>query len=48
MIDGGREEGYRTYLMKKNFVAPASGLWEVDILTNQGQLLQHLSFTVTE
>lgn len=48
VIIGGRAEGYRTYSLKKNFIEPAGGLWEVDILTNQGQLLQHLSFTVTE
>lgn len=48
IINGGRAEGFRTYSMKGNFMAGAAGLWEVDILTYQGQLLSRLSFTVTE
>lgn len=45
-ILGGRAEGYRTYSLKNNFRAPVAGLWTVDVLTSQGQLLEHLEFMV--
>lgn len=45
-ITGGRAEGFRTYSHKQVFVTPVDGRWDVDILTSQGQLLQHLSFNV--
>lgn len=45
-ITGGREEGYRTYSMKNNFPEPSAGLWTVDVLTAQGQLLHRLDFEV--
>lgn len=47
-ITGGRDAGYRTYTMKSNFPTPATGLWTVDVLTAQGQLLQRLSFEITD
>jgi hypothetical protein len=46
-ITGGRAEGYRTYSMKSNFPDSAEGKWSVDVLTSQGQLLQHLEFVVS-
>lgn len=47
IINGGRDEGYRTYSMKNNFPESAVGLWTVEVLTAQGQLLRHLEFVVT-
>ncbi len=45
-IVGGREEGYRTYSYKENFVENSLGSWTVDITTSQGQLLERLEFNV--
>lgn len=47
VINGGREDGYRTYSMKSNFPEPAGGNWTVDVLTAQGQLLRRLEFVVS-
>lgn len=47
VINGGREDGYRTYSMKSNFPEPAGGTWTVDVLTAQGQLLRRLEFVVS-
>lgn len=47
-IEGGRAEGFRTYSRKLKFMTGSVGLWEVDILTHQGQLLSRLEFTVVE
>lgn len=47
VINGGREEGYRTYSVKNNFPESSEGAWIVDVLTAQGQLLRRLKFEVT-
>lgn len=48
LIEGGRAEGFRTYSMKENFMSGSVGRWQVEILTDQGQLLAQLGFTVTD
>ncbi len=45
-IHGGRAEGFRAYSRKQVFPADATGLWTVDVLTPQAQLLQRLRFVV--
>lgn len=47
-ITGGREQGYRTYTVKSNFPESSIGDWKVDVVTDQGQLLQRLEFSVTD
>lgn len=46
VIQGGREAGYRTWSVKRNFVSHPEGLWQVEITTPQGQLLETLEFEV--
>lgn len=45
-ISGGREEGFRTYSRKQNFPADPRGLWRVDLLTPQRQLIARQRFEV--
>jgi hypothetical protein len=45
-IQGGRAEGFRAYSRKQVFPADAAGLWTVDVLTPQAQLLERLRFVV--
>ncbi|GJM11693.1 MAG: hypothetical protein DHS20C12_00960 [Pseudohongiella sp.] len=45
-IIGGREEGFRTYSFKENFIEQSEGNWTIDITTAQGQLLERLEFIV--
>ena len=43
---GGRADGFRAYSRKQAFPAESAGLWTVDVLTPQAQLLQRLRFVV--
>ena len=45
-IHGGRAEGFRAYSRKHVFPADSTGLWTVDVLTPQAQLLERLRFVV--
>jgi hypothetical protein len=45
-VRGGRAEGFRTWSRKRRFPADPLGLWTVDVVTAQGQLLQRLRFEV--
>jgi hypothetical protein len=45
-IRGGKADGFRTYTRKLVFPEQAAGLWTVDILTPQEQLLKRLQFVV--
>ena len=45
-IHGGREDGFRAYSRKQAFPADSAGLWTVDVLTPQAQLLERLRFVV--
>ncbi len=46
-IHGGRQEGWRTWSRKQVFPADPRGVWTVDVLTPQGQLLKRLRFVVS-
>lgn len=45
-IRGGRKEGFRVYSRKRNFPRDSVGVWTVDLLTPQEQLLERLQFVV--
>ena len=45
-IQGGRADGFRAYSRKQAFPADSTGLWTVDVLTPQAQLLERLRFVV--
>lgn len=45
-IRGGRADGFRVYSRKQNFPADPLGVWTVDLLTPQQQLLERLQFVV--
>lgn len=45
-ISGGREEGFRTYSRKQNFPEDPSGMWRVDLVTPQRQLIARMRFEV--
>ncbi|HEX7238401.1 MAG TPA: DUF5924 family protein [Gammaproteobacteria bacterium] len=45
-IHGGRAEGFRAYSRKHIFPPDSRGLWTVDVLTPQAQLLERLRFVV--
>jgi hypothetical protein len=45
-IHGGRADGFRAYSRKQAFPADPTGLWTVDVLTPQAQLLKRLRFVV--
>jgi len=45
-IHGGRKEGFRAYSRKQTFPADSTGVWTVDVLTPQAQLLERLRFVV--
>ena len=45
-IEGGRGDGFRAYARKQVFPADSVGLWTVDVLTPQAQLLQRMRFIV--
>lgn len=45
-VSGGRREGYRTYSRKVVMPADPGGRWTVDVVTDAGQLIGRLRFTV--
>ncbi len=45
-IHGGREQGYRAWTHKQNFPADAAGRWQVQVLTEAGQMIGVLRFRV--
>ncbi len=47
-IHGGNADGYRIFSRKMIFPADAAGLWIVDVLTPQEQLLRRLRFSVDD
>jgi hypothetical protein len=47
-VRGGRAEGFRTYSHKTDFGPSPAGRWEVDVVTEHGQLVGRLRFVVTE
>src|SRR5438105_1323645 len=46
-VQGGRQEGFRTYSRKTSFPADPAGRWTVDVETSSGQLIGRLRFRVT-
>lgn len=46
-IRGGREEGYRAWTHKLNFPKKPVGAWQVAVVTESGQRLGSVQFTVT-
>jgi hypothetical protein len=46
-VRGGRAAGFRTYSRKTDFPADPRGAWSVDVVTQSGQLIGRLRFTVT-
>ncbi len=47
-INGGREQGYRAWSHKQNFPEAPSGEWRIDIMTDSGQRLGLIRFTVSD
>jgi hypothetical protein len=47
-VRGGRAEGFRTYSHKTDFGPSPAGRWEVDVVTEHGQLVGRLRFVVTD
>ncbi|WP_425268702.1 DUF5924 family protein [Halomonas aestuarii] len=47
-IQGGRAEGYRAWSHKQNFPEDPSGSWRIDVMTDSGQRIGVLRFTVSE
>ena len=45
-IQGGKADGFRAYSRKQAFPEDSAGLWTVDVLTPQAQLLERLRFVV--
>ncbi|SDH32647.1 Protein of unknown function [Pseudomonas benzenivorans] len=45
-IHGGREQGYRAWTHKQNFPADPVGRWQVQVVTEAGQLIGVLRFRV--
>lgn len=45
-IHGGREQGYRAWTRKQNFPSDAVGRWQVQVITEAGQLIGVLRFRV--
>ena len=45
-IQGGKADGFRAYSRKQIFPEDSAGLWTVDVLTPQAQLLERLRFIV--
>jgi len=46
-VRGGRAEGFRTFSTTRNLPAPLAGRYTVDVVTEFGQLIGRLRFTVT-
>ncbi|MEB0205009.1 DUF5924 family protein [Pseudomonas sp. CCC3.1] len=47
-IRGGRKEGYRAWTHKLNFPPNSVGRWQVQVLTEDGQMIGVLRFDVTD
>ena len=47
-IRGGRKEGYRAWTHKLNFPPNSVGRWQVQVLTEDGQMIGVLRFEVTD
>ncbi|MEE1865266.1 MULTISPECIES: DUF5924 family protein [Pseudomonas] len=47
-IHGGRKEGYRAWTHKQNFPANPVGRWQVRVLTEDGQVIGVLRFSVVD
>jgi len=47
-VEGGRQEGYRTFSRKTAFPTDPVGRWTVDVMTASGQLIGRLRFRVVE
>ena len=47
-INGGRKEGYRAWTHKQNFPGQPVGNWQVQVLTEAGQMIGVLRFKVAE
>ena len=47
-IQGGRKQGYRAWTHKQNFPSDVAGRWQVQVLTEAGQMLGVLRFKVVE
>ncbi|WNW12686.1 DUF5924 family protein [Pseudomonas sp. DTU_2021_1001937_2_SI_NGA_ILE_001] len=47
-ISGGREQGYRAWTHKRNFPQDVAGRWQVQVLTEDGQLIGVLRFEVSD
>lgn len=47
-IQGGRKEGYRAWTHKQNFPTDVLGRWQVQVLTEAGQMLGVLRFKVVD
>jgi hypothetical protein len=47
-IHGGRKEGYRAWTRKQNFPGNPVGNWQVQVLTEDGQMIGVLRFEVTD
>jgi len=47
-IQGGRAAGYRAWSHKLNFPEDARGAWRIDVMTDSGQQIGMLRFTVSE
>lgn len=48
VIRGGREEGYRAWTHKQNFSGEVAGRWQVDVVTQTGQRIGSIRFTVSD
>ncbi|MDZ7854568.1 MAG: DUF5924 family protein [Halomonas sp.] len=46
-IQGGREAGYRSWSHKQNFPEDTPGEWRIDVMTDSGQQIGILRFTVS-
>ncbi len=47
-IHGGRNKGYRAWTHKQNFPTHAIGRWDVQVLTEAGQMIGVLRVKVVE
>lgn len=47
-IRGGREAGYRAWSVKQNFPEDATGRWQVQVVTDAGQMVGSMRFRVRD
>lgn len=48
VIHGGRDQGYRAWTHKQNFSDEPDGRWQVDVVTQTGQRIGSVRFTVAD